>query len=65
MYLVSQEDRFEEVSAVLEFHIKPTIRNGKTYIKVSSDFINKINCIHSLLRDVILGRRRPVFVYSL
>ena len=61
MYLVSQVDRFEEVCVVLEFHIKPTIRNGKSYIKVSSNFINKIKGIHSLLRDAILGHRRPVF----
>ena len=42
MYVVPQADRLEEVSAVLDFHIKPTIRNGKSYIKASSDFINKI-----------------------
>ena len=30
--------------------------NYNSYIKISSDFINKINCIHSSLRETILRR---------
>ena len=48
----------DEVSALLDFHIKPAMRN-----KASSDFINKINCIHSLPRDAILGRVDVVDMY--
>ena len=38
--------------------------NGKSYIKVSSDFINKIKSIHSLPRHAILGRVDVVGLYS-
>ena len=45
----------EEIPALLDFHIKPTMRNGKSYIKVCSNFINKIRYTHSLPWDGILG----------
>ena len=37
--------------------------NGKSYIKESSDFINKIKSIHSLLRDAIIVKVDALGLY--
>ena len=60
MYLVSQVDQlFQTVEdpGTKSLHFT-ALRN-----KASSDFINKIKCIHSLPRDAILGRVDVVGMY--
>ena len=68
MYLVSQLDQLfqttENSGIKSDFHVKLTMRNGKSYIKIISDFINKIKCTHSLSRDAVLGRVDAVDLYS-
>ena len=39
------------------------MRNGKSYIKESSDCINKIKSIHSLPRDVIIVKVDTLGLY--
>ena len=41
------------------------MRNGKSYIKKSSDFINKMNSIHSLPRDTIIVKVDALGLYLL
>ena len=39
------------------------MQNGKSYIKVSSDFINKIKSIHSVPRDTVSGKAGVAGLY--
>lgn len=68
MNLVAQLDQLFQTTdnsgIKSDFYVKPTMRNGKSYIKIISDFINKIKCTHSLSRDAILGRVDVVDLYS-
>ena len=70
MYLVLQVDQLfncgtttEKASELLNFYVNPGMRNGKSYIKEYSDFINKIKSIYSLPRDAIIAKVDTLGLY--
>ena len=44
----------EKVSEVLDYHLKPIIQNGLSYIRDSQHFLEKIKTIGSVLKNAIL-----------
>ena len=44
----------EKASEFLDYRLKPIMQRGKSYIKDSGDFINKIKSLHNIPKSVIL-----------
>ena len=44
----------ENISAFLEYHLKPISQKGKSYIKDTNDFLRKLDALPSLPEDTIL-----------
>ena len=53
----------ENISAFLEFHLKPISQNVKSYIKDTNDFLRKLDALPSLPEDTILCTRDVVGLY--
>ena len=54
----------EEDSEILDYHIKPIMQRGKSYIKDSGDFINKIKTLQNIPDGAIWLGCRPLSQYS-
>ena len=54
----------ENISAFLEFHLKPLVQKVKSYIKDTNDFLRKIACLPPLPDDIILCTIDGVGLYS-
>ena len=53
----------ENMSAFLEYHIKPVAQKIKSYIKDTNDFLRKLDALPSLPEDIVLCTRDVVGLY--
>ena len=53
----------EKASEFLDYHLKPIIQRGKSYIKDSGDFINKIKSVQNIPEGAILVTADVVGLY--
>ena len=53
----------EKASDVLDYHLKTITQTGKSYIKESGDFINKIKNLQNIPEDAILVTADVVGLY--
>ena len=55
----------EKASEFLDYHLKPIIQIGKSYIKDSGCFINKIKNLRNILEDAVLVTADLVGLYPI
>ena len=55
----------EKASEFLDYHLKPIIQIGKSYIKDSGCFINKIKNLQNILEDAVLVTADLVGLYPI
>ena len=53
----------EKASEFLDYHLKPMMQRGKSYIKDSGDFINKIKSLQNIPEGAILVTADVVGLY--
>ena len=53
----------EKASELLDYYLKPIMQGGKSYIKDSGDFINKIKNLQNIQEDVIFVTLDVVGLY--
>ena len=53
----------EKVSEFLDHHLKPVMQGGKSYIKHTDDFLNKIKNINAIPENAILVTADMVYLY--
>ena len=53
----------EEASAFVDFHLKPIMQDGLSYIRNSGDFINKIKSLNHIPSNEILVMADVVSLY--
>ena len=53
----------EKVSEFLDYHLKPTMQSGNSYIKDTSDFLRKLNNLGKLPKNAILVTADVVGLY--
>ena len=53
----------EKASELLDYHLKPVMQKGKSYIKESGDFINKLKSLLNIPEGVILVTADVVGLY--
>ena len=54
----------EKASEFVDYHFKPIMQSGKSYIKDSGDFINKIKSLQNISEGAIGRCSRPLSQYS-